>query len=116
MLPGRGQGAQCRGVGSISSSFGIELLPQPANIFRLVIDHREHAAQKEQIARLQCLKVAAERRGRNRELDAKVAEPALRTAGPRAFTGYYRPACAPSSTCGTSTVTVAVFELAMPNS
>ncbi len=52
MLFGRSEHAQSRGVGGISSSLGIEFLPQPANILRLVVYNREHPAKEEQIARL----------------------------------------------------------------
>jgi hypothetical protein len=81
---------------SASNSFA-----QPANILRLVIHNREHAAQEEEIARLHRLDVTTKRRC-GRKLNAKVLQPALRA---RLLTGYHRPTCAPSSTCSTSPVT-----------
>ena len=52
MLFGRGENAQSRGVSSISSGLGIQFFSEPADIFWLVIDHWEHPAKKEQVARL----------------------------------------------------------------
>ena len=105
MLFRRGEGAQGRSVGGISSSFGIELFPQPAKIFRLVVDNRKHPAKEEQVARLQCLDVSAKRRRGGWELNAKVLQPALGAARLRTFSAYHRPTCAPPSTCSTSPVT-----------
>jgi len=105
MLFGRGQGAQGRSPNRIAAHFGIQFLPQPAKILRLVIHNREHAAQEEEIACLQRLNVTSERRWSSRKLNAKVLQSALCAARLRAFTSYHRPTCAPSSTGSTSTVT-----------
>ena len=59
MLLGRSEHVQCRSVGGISSSLGVELFPKPADILRLVIDNRKHSAKEEQIARLNRLDVTA---------------------------------------------------------
>jgi len=37
MLFGRGENAQCRGVGGVSSSLDVELFSKPANVFGLVV-------------------------------------------------------------------------------
>ena len=105
MLFRRGENAQSRGVGGISSSLDIELFPEPANILRLVVDDREHPAKEEQVARLYRLDVSAKRRRGGWELNAKILQPAFCTARLRTFTAYHRPTCAPSSTCSTSPVT-----------
>ena len=76
----RSEDAQSRSVSGVSSSFGIELFSEPANILRLVVDHREHPAKEEQVARLYRLDVGAERRRGGWELNAQLLQPAIRTA------------------------------------
>ncbi len=105
MLFGRSEHAQSRGVGGISSSLGIEFLPQPANILRLVVYNREHPTKEEQIARLYRLHVRAKRSGGGRELNAQILQPAFGAARLGTHSAYHRPTCAPSSTCSTSPVT-----------
>jgi hypothetical protein len=80
MLFGRSENAQSRSVGGVSSSFGIELFPEPADKLRLVVDHREHPAKEEQVTRLYRLNVSAKRRRGGWELNAKVLQPAIGTA------------------------------------
>jgi len=80
MLLGRGEDAQRRRVGGISSSLDIEFLPESSNKLRLVIDNREHPAKEEQVARLYRLDVRTERRGSSWKLNAKVTQPVVRTA------------------------------------
>ena len=105
MLFGRGEDAQSRGVGGISTGLGIELLSQPPDILRLVIDNWEHPAKEEQVARLYRFHVRAKRRRGGWQLNAKVLQPAICTARLRTFIAYHLPACAPPSTCSTSPVT-----------
>ena len=105
MLPGCSESAQSRGVDGISSRFGIELFPQPAHIFRLVIDNWDHTAEKEKVTRLYGFDVCAEGRGGGWKLNAQLFKPTLCKGRLSAFTGYHRPACAPPSTCSTSPVT-----------
>ena len=52
MFPGRSEDTQSCCVGGIPSSLRIQFFPKPANILRLVIDNREHAAKEKQVARL----------------------------------------------------------------
>ena len=54
---GCGQGAECRGARGVSAGFGIEFFAETSQIFRLVIDNREHPAEEEQISGLQCLDI-----------------------------------------------------------
>ena len=105
MFPGRSEDAQRRGVGGIPSSLRIQFFPKPANILRLVVDNRKHAAKEEQVARLQRFHISAERGGSGWELNTKVLQPAICTAQLGTLRGYHRPTCAPSSTCSTSPVT-----------
>ena len=77
MLFGRGKDTQSRRVGGISSGLDIELFPQPANIFRLVVDNWEHPAKEEQVACLDRLDVSAKGRRGGWELNAKVLQPAV---------------------------------------
>src|ERR1700733_13896107 len=77
MLFGRGEDAQSRRVGGISPGLDIELLPQPPDILRLVIDNWEHPAKEEQVARLYRFHVRAKRRGGGWERNAKVLQPAI---------------------------------------
>jgi chromosome segregation ATPase len=105
MLLRRRQHAQSRRPRRIPSRLHIELFPQMANIFRLVIDHRKHPAEEEQIARLHRLHVTAERRWCGRKLDAQLLQPPLRATQMRTLHAHHLPTCAPSSTCSTSPVT-----------
>src|SRR6266852_3709947 len=107
MLLGRSEDVQCRSVGGVSSSLGIELFPKSAKILRLVVHNWEHSAKEEKVARLHRLDVRAKRRRGGRELNAKVLQPAICTATAQVRTShaYHRPACAPPSTCSTSPVT-----------
>ena len=59
MLLRRGQHAQSRCARRIPSRLRVQLFPQPPKILRLVIHHREHAAEEKQIARLHRLNVTA---------------------------------------------------------
>ena len=79
MLFRRGERAQSRNADGIPTCFEIELFANPADILRLVIDNREHAAQEEQVAGLYCLDVRAKRGGGGGELNAEFLEPALCT-------------------------------------
>src|SRR5215468_6949987 len=105
MLLGRGEDVQSRSESGISPSLEIELFPESAKVLRLVIDNWEHPAKKEKVARLHRLDISAKRRRGGWELNAKVMQPAIRTARLRTFSAYHRPACAPPSTCSTSPVT-----------
>src|ERR1700733_8299880 len=105
MLLRRSENAQSRRVGGISSSLGIWLVPKSANILRFMVNNRKHPAKEEQVPRLYRLNVRAKRRRRSWEQNAKLLQPALRTARLRTFTAYHRPTCVPSSTCCTSPVT-----------
>src|SRR5215470_1072886 len=105
MLSGRSKDVQCRNVGGISPSLGIELFPKPANELRLAVHNWEHPAQEEKVARLYRLHVRAKRRWGRWELNAKFFQPLLGTGWPRVFGDYHLPACAPPSTCSTSPVT-----------
>jgi len=80
MLLRRSEDTQSGSVRGISSSFNIELLPQPPNVLRLVIHHWKHPAKKEQIARLHRLDVSAERRWRGWQFNAKILQPLICTA------------------------------------
>ena len=104
MLLRRGENAQSRSVGGISSSLGIELFPKSANILRLVVHNRKHPAKEEQVARLDRLDVSAKRCRRGWELNAKLLQPLFCTTAAN-LRAYHRPACAPPSTCSTSPVT-----------
>jgi len=106
MLFDRSEGAQGRSVRGISSSLSIELLPHPAEVLRFVVHNREHPAQEEQVARLDCFDVSAERSRSGRELNAKILQPAICPGRLRTRTAYHRPTCAPPSTCSTSPVTL----------
>ncbi len=75
----RGENAQSRGVGSISSSLDVELSSKPANILRLVVDYGEHSAKEEEVACLHRLNVRAEWRRGGRELNTEVLQAAIRT-------------------------------------
>jgi hypothetical protein len=77
------ENAKCRSVGGIPSSFDIELFPKPAYILRFVIDHGEHPAKEEEVARLHRLHIGAERRRRRWELNAKVLQATICSTGPR---------------------------------
>jgi len=76
----RREDVQSRSVGGVSSSLGIELFPQPANILRLVVDDREHPAKEKQVPGLHRLHVRAERCRGCRKLNYKVLQPAIRAA------------------------------------
>jgi hypothetical protein len=52
MLFGGGKGTQSSRISSISSFLGIEFFPQPAHIFRLVVDNRQHPGKEKKVARL----------------------------------------------------------------
>ena len=47
MLFGCSESGQSRGVGGISSGFGIEFFPKPTYILWFVVRNREHPAQEE---------------------------------------------------------------------
>lgn len=81
IFPSCCQGAQSRGASRIASSFEVQLFAEPAEILRLMIHHRERAAQEKQVASLRSLDVAAEGRGRSGELNAKFLQPLLCTGG-----------------------------------
>jgi hypothetical protein len=87
MLFRRSEDVQTRGVSSVSSSLGIELFPQPANILRFVVDYREHPAKEKQVPCLHRLHVGAEWRRSGWKLNAKVLQPALGTAQLRTLLG-----------------------------
>src|SRR5271166_796469 len=106
MFFGRREDAQSCSVGSVPSSFDIELFPKPADVLRLVVDDRQHSAEEQEIAGLHRLDVRAERSRRGRELNAKLLQAAIRAARLRTLSAYHRPACAPPSTCSTSPVTL----------
>jgi hypothetical protein len=72
--------AQSRSVSSVSSSFGIELFPQSANVLRLVVDYREHPAKEEQVTCLYSLYVSAKRRRRGWKLNTQVLQAAIRAS------------------------------------
>src|ERR1700733_15803961 len=88
MLFGRGEDAQSRGVGGISTGLGIELLSQPPDILRLVIDNWEHPAKEEQVARLYRFHVRAKRRRGGWQLNAKVLQPAIGCSDALRVGGY----------------------------
>src|SRR5690242_20474585 len=89
MLLGRCEDVQCRNVGGISSSLGIELFPKPANELRLAVHNREHPAQEEKVAQLYRLYVSAKRRWSRWELNAKVFQTLLSTGWPKVFGDYH---------------------------
>ena len=72
MLFGSSEGAQSSSVCRVPSRLDIKFFPEPAKILRLMIDNREHAAQKEQVACLHRFDVVAKRSGCRRELNTKV--------------------------------------------
>ncbi len=106
MLFGRSEDAQSRGVSGVAPGLGVELLADPADVLRLVVDDGQHSAEEEQVACLHCLDVGAERRRRGRELNAEALQPALCAVRLRTLNAYHRPECAPPSTCSTSPVTL----------
>src|SRR5215472_6879919 len=61
VLARRGKSNECRCQRCVASRLGIKLLSQSADVFWLVIDHREHSTQEEQCAILQSLNVSPER-------------------------------------------------------
>ena len=67
-----GQSAESGRTGGIPPRLDIELLAQAADILRLVIDNRKHAAEKEQVSRLHGLNVGAKGRRGSRELNAEL--------------------------------------------
>jgi hypothetical protein len=105
MFFGGGKDAQGRRVGGIPPSLDIELLSEPADILRLVVDDWKHPAKEEQVAGLHCFDVRAKRRRRCWELNAQVLQPAFCATWLGIFRAYHLPACAPPSTCSTSPVT-----------
>ena len=98
MLLCRRQHAQRRDIRSISPSLRVQFFPQPPNILRLVIHHRQHAAEEKQVSRLHRLHIRAKRSWRRRKLNAKFLQPAIRAARSRTVPAHHRPTCAPSST------------------
>jgi len=114
MLFRRGENAQSRSVGGISSSRGIEFFPQSANKLRFAVYHREHPAKEEEVARLHRLDIRTKRRRGDRELNAKVLQPTICTGQLQTFTAYQRPPCAPSSMCSTSPVMARTTAAPMP--
>jgi len=67
-----GQSAEGCGVGGIPSSLDVEFFAQAAEILRLVIDNRKHAAKKEQVPGLHGLNVGAKGRRGSRKLNAEL--------------------------------------------
>jgi hypothetical protein len=67
-----GQSVESGGVGGIPSSLGVEFFAEAAEILRLVIDNRKHAAEKEQVSGLHGLNVGAKGRRGSRELNAEL--------------------------------------------
>jgi hypothetical protein len=67
-----GQSAESGGVGGIPSSLYVEFFAEAAEILRLVIDNRKHAAEKEQVSGLHGLNVGAKGRRGSRELNAEL--------------------------------------------
>src|SRR5260370_34908909 len=102
MLLGRSEDVQCRSVGGVSSSLGIELFPKSAKILRLAVHNWEHSAKEEKVARLHRLDISAKRRRGGREQNAKVLQAAICTANGETSAGYTPPACAAPSTCSTT--------------
>jgi hypothetical protein len=80
MFFGRSEDAQSCSVGSVPSSFDIELFTKPANVLRFVVDDGEHSAEEQKVARLYRLDVSAERRRRGWEPNAKLLQAARRAA------------------------------------
>jgi len=79
MLFRRGERAQRCNANGIPTSFEIELFANPADVLRLVIDNREHAAQEKEVAGLYCFDIYTKRGWGGGELNAQFLEPALCT-------------------------------------
>jgi hypothetical protein len=79
MLFRRGEHAQGRSADGIASGLRIDLSPEPANIFWLMIRHGEHAAEEEQIT-VRGFDVTAKWRGRIRNLNAEFKQPTFGAA------------------------------------
>ena len=77
MFLGRSESAERCSVGGISSSLDIKFFSNPTNILRLVIYHREHSTQKEQVAGQYSFDVGAKRRWGTGEFNPKVLQSAL---------------------------------------
>src|SRR5664279_5913081 len=105
MILSRCERAQGRGVCCIAASIGTEFFAKPAYIFWLMVHNGKHAAEEEQVARLQGLNVTAKGSGRGWQVNAKFLHSSLGAAWMRILTDYHRPKCAPPSTCSTSPVT-----------
>src|SRR5262245_30685587 len=105
MLASDSEAIECREASRPAARFHIEFCADAHNEFCPASFRGKHAGKKKQIARLHRLRIYAERLRRRRQVDAKFAQPLLRTGGSRLCVIYHRPTCAPPSTCSTSPVT-----------